>query len=121
MHQLTMTLSVYCVSLFQQWQRAVIDQARAQDLSEILDSSCVPMTHSDVALFTEKQKHMHAVFERTLLSDKGKALAREHTGDYDAQKVYSKLCACALQSTEANIDSSDVLTCVTSSKIGDGT
>ena len=64
---------------------------------------------------------MCAVFERTLLSDKGKALVHEHTGDCDEKTVYSKLCAHTLQSAKANIDSSNVLTHVASSKIGDGT
>jgi hypothetical protein len=103
------------------WQRATIAQARAQDLSEILDDTYVPVTPTDQALFAEKKKYMYAVFKRTLLSDKGNAVIREHTGDYDAQKVYSQLYAYALQSTKATIDSSNLLAWITSSRLGDGT
>jgi hypothetical protein len=45
------------------------------------------------SLFEEKQKYMYTAFERTLLSDKGKALVREHTIDYDAQTVFKDLSA----------------------------
>jgi hypothetical protein len=103
------------------WQRATIAQARAQDLSEVLDDNYVPVTPTDQALFQEKKKYMYAVFERTLLSDKGKALVREHTADFDAQQVYSELCAYALKSTKATIESSNILTYITSSRLGDGT
>ncbi len=78
------------------WQRATIAQARAQDLSEVLDGNYVPVIPTDQALFREKQKYMYAVFERTLLSDKGKALVREHIDGFNAQHVYSELCAYAL-------------------------
>jgi hypothetical protein len=103
------------------WQRATIAQARAQDLSEVLDSKYILVTPADQALFQEKPKCMYAVFERTLLSNKGKALIREHTIDFNAQLIYSELCAYALQSTKAMIDSSNILTYITSSRLGDGT
>jgi hypothetical protein len=64
---------------------------------------------------------MYAVFERILLSDKGKALVREHTIDYDAQKVFKDLSAYSLLSTKATLDSSSILTYITSSRLGDGT
>jgi hypothetical protein len=64
---------------------------------------------------------MYTVFECTLLSNKAKALVREYTGDYDAQRVYAELCTYALQSTKATIDSSNILPYITSSRLGDGT
>jgi hypothetical protein len=64
---------------------------------------------------------MYAVFERTLLSDKGKALVREHTDNFNAQTVYKELCAYALESTKATLDSSTMLTYITSSRLRDGT
>jgi hypothetical protein len=64
---------------------------------------------------------MYTAFERTLLSDKGKALVREHTIDYDAQTVFKDLSAYALQSTKATLDSSIILTYITSSRLGDET
>ena len=49
-------------------------QARAQDVSEVLDLTFKPSTTADSMLFDEKQKYMYAVFKKTLLTDKGKAL-----------------------------------------------
>lgn len=56
------------------WQRATMAQARAQDVSEVLDPSYKPTNPAESMLFDEKQKYMYAVFEKTLLTDKGKAL-----------------------------------------------
>jgi hypothetical protein len=39
---------------------------------------------------------------------------------FDAQKVYTELCEYALKSTKATIDSSNILTYITSSRLGDG-
>jgi hypothetical protein len=104
------------------WHRATLAQARAQDLMEILQVPLyVPVTPSDQGLFAEKQKYMYAVFKHTLLSDKGKALVREHTVDFDAQTVYKELCVYALKSTKATIDSSTMMTYITSSRLGNGT
>ena len=69
----------------------MIAQARAQDLFEVLDPTFVPIGPEGQALFKEKQKYMYAVFERTLLSDKGKALVRERVDDFDAQRLYKEL------------------------------
>jgi hypothetical protein len=103
------------------WQRSIFAQARAQDLIEVLTASYVAVIPADRSLFEEKQKYMYAVFERTLLSNKGKALVCEHTIDYDAQTVFKDLSAFALQSTKATLDSSSILTYITSSRLGDGT
>jgi hypothetical protein len=70
------------------WQRAVIAQARAQDLSDVLDPTFIPIGIEGSNLFSKKQKFMYAVFERTLISDKGKALVCQHLGDFNAQQLY---------------------------------
>ena len=102
------------------WQRATMAQARAQDVSEVLDPTFKPSTTADHTLFDEKQKYMYAVFEKTLLTDKGKALVRNHQKRYDAQLIYKELCEYALQSTKASLDSSSLLTYLTTIRLGDG-
>ena len=52
--------------------------ACAQDVSEVLDPLHVPVAQDDKDLFKEKQKYMFAGFDRTLQTDTGKALVREH-------------------------------------------
>ena len=53
------------------WNRATLAQARAQDVDEVLSPSYVPTSALERELFNEKQKYMYAVFEKTLLTDKG--------------------------------------------------
>jgi hypothetical protein len=72
-------------------------------------------------LFVEKQKFMYAVFEKTLLTDKGKALVRYYGPTFDAQKVYRDLSTYARSSTMASMEASNLLTYITSARLGDGT
>ena len=105
---------------FDSWQRSTLAQARAQDVADILDPTCVPSTPSDKELFAEKQKHMFAVFERTLLTDVGKSLVRDHEDDGDAREVYKAVVAYYLKSTKASLDSADLLSYITSIRLGSG-
>ena len=102
------------------WNRTTIAQARAQDVADVLDSTYKPTDPLAKELFVEKQKYMYAVFERTLLTDKGKALVRQHQATFDAQKIYSELSQYALQSTKATMDASTILSYLTTAKLGDG-
>jgi hypothetical protein len=103
------------------WQRSTIAQARAQDMSDVLDGGFVPTTSEDMELFMMKQKFFYAVLEKTLLTDKGKALVRHYASTFDAQKVYSELSAYASSSTVASMAASELLAYITSVKFGDGT
>jgi len=67
-----------------------------------------------------KQKYMYAVFKRVLQMDKGKALVRSNETTSNAQKIFTELCQDALRSTHASIDSSRILSYITSMRIGDG-
>lgn len=102
------------------WNRSTHAQARAQDVEQVLDPSYVPSTADEIDLFEEKQKYMYAVFEKTLLTDKGKALVRAFQKTYDAQTIYKELQQYALQSTKANMDASSLLAYITTSNLGDG-
>jgi hypothetical protein len=73
------------------WNRGTISQARAKDVSEVLNDKDAPTDCIDIILFAEKQKFMYAVFEKHLLSDKGKALGRTYHKDDDAQSIYRDL------------------------------
>jgi hypothetical protein len=56
------------------WNRSIVSIARAQSVEQVLDSKFKPVLQEEVLLFSEKQKFMYAVFERTIQTDKGKAL-----------------------------------------------
>ena len=105
-------------SQWDSWQRHMMSQARAQGVEDILDPTYSPPAGNE-ALFDEKQKYMFAVFERTLLTDKGKAILRANAVSYDAQKTYRELKAYSLTSTKALLDSSKLLSYITSVRIGD--
>ena len=102
------------------WNRTTVAQARAQDVDDVLDPSFKPSGNVALELFDEKQKYMYAVFEKTLLTDKGKALVRLHQPTYDAQSIYRELKDYALQSTKAKMDASALLSYITTVKLGDG-
>jgi hypothetical protein len=102
------------------WQRGTIAQARAQDLSEMLDSNFVPPTAEATELFVEKQKFFYALFDKVLVTDKGKMLVRQYASTLDAQKVFRDLTVYANASTIAAQEAPDLLTYITSSKFGDG-
>ena len=86
------------------WHRSFNTQAVAQDVADILNEAYVPTTADDIALFAEKQKFVYAVLETKVLTDRGKAIIRDHEHDFDAQKVYKKLKDYHLKSTKAKIE-----------------
>ena len=94
-------------------------QARAQDLDDVLSISYVPTTKEEILLFNEKKQFMYAVFEKTLLTDKGKALVRAHQSSYDAQTIYKELLDYALTSTKATMDATALLSYITMANIND--
>jgi hypothetical protein len=103
------------------WHRSFNTQAVAQDVSDLLHETYVPSTADDIALFVEKQKFVYAVLESKVLTDRGKAIICDHEHDFDAQKVYKKLKDYHLKSTKAKIESSVLLSYITSAKLGDCT
>ena len=62
------------------WSRNALATARAQDATEALNPDYSPVTAYEVNLFKEKQKFMHAVFDKKLKTDRGKTHVREHEG-----------------------------------------
>jgi hypothetical protein len=102
------------------WHRSFNAQAVAQDVADVLDETYVPTTADDIALFSVKQKFVDTVLESKVQTDRGKAIIRDHEHDFDAQKVYKKLKNYHPKSTKAKIESSVILSYITSAKLGDG-
>lgn len=91
------------------WHRDAKAQALAQMVYEIFDPTYKPPV-SDKDLFEEKKKYMYAIFERTLLHDKGKSLlVRKHEATYDAHKLYEELLQYHTLSTLASLESGETL------------
>jgi len=85
------------------WNRSVISQARAHDVSDVFDRTYVPSTIDGATLFKEKQSFVYSMFNRCVQSDSGKSIVRDHEENYDAQAVYRKLEHHAKMSTKAQL------------------
>jgi len=103
---------------FYSLQHSTLAQARAQDVADILDPIYIPSTLADKDLFSEKQKYMFAVFERTLLTNVGKSIVCDHEDDGDAQEVYKAVVDYYVKSTKASLDSAGLLSYITSICLG---
>ena len=101
------------------WHRSFVIQARAQSVDVVLDSNYVPIANEDIELFAEQQKYVYAVLETTVQTDVGKSIIRKHSATYDAQKVYAELSEHHLKSTQAKMDSSQILSYITSARLGE--
>jgi len=77
--------------LWARWKLEFEATARAQDLNDILNPNYRPGTPDEKEIFDAKQQYLYAVFVRTLTTDEGKTLVRQHVSDYDAQNIYKSL------------------------------
>ena len=102
------------------WHRSFETQARAQDVFNVLNPNYKPISQEDTDLFVEQQKYLYAVLESKVWTDFGKSLVREHEHNFDAQSLYKKLQAHHLRSTKAMIESSTILSYITSVRLGNG-
>jgi hypothetical protein len=102
------------------WHRAFLNQARAQDVQQVLDHTYIPILAEDIDLFQEKQKYMYAVLSTKVKTDRGQAIVRKYDITFDAQNIYEELTEHHLRSTKASIDASTILTYITSAKLGTG-
>jgi len=108
-------------SLNDAWHRSFVNQARAQDVEEVLNEDFKPATEDEKELFEEKKKYVYAVLESKVQTDRGRALVRDYEETYDAQAAYAALKRHHLQSTRAQMDSSIILSYITTARFGDGT
>ena len=99
------------------WRRHLRATAMAQDVDDVLNKDYAPTTPEDADLFQEKKKFMYSVFERTLLTDQGKALVRQHESAYDSQITHKHLSACYEENVKAALDSSSLLAYITTARI----
>jgi hypothetical protein len=102
------------------WHRSILTQARAQDIDDVLNTTYKPNTTADAELFALKQKFFYAVLEKTVMTDRGKAIVRKYEAMSDAQKAYGELCELHMRSTKAQMESSDLLAYITSARLGNG-
>ena len=101
------------------WLRSTMATARSHACDEVLNPAYKPKGQEDIDLFTEKQKFMYSVFDKCLQTDMGKYFVRQHDGDSDAQAIFRKLSQYATASTQAALESSDLLAYITTATFTD--
>jgi hypothetical protein len=70
-----------------QWKVLFVNQARAQDVSAVLNATYAPSSPIDAALFQEKPKYLYAVLEAKVETTKGKSIIQKYKSTYDAHEV----------------------------------
>ena len=101
------------------YHRTLVAIAHTQNVYNVLDLTYHP-TIAQQPLYKVKCQYMYAVFERTLLTDQGKALVRLYEDTSDARQIYSTMVNLMQKSTQAAIDSSKLISYITSVRYDDG-
>ena len=102
------------------WRRTTLATACSHACEEVFDPNYNPTTTENKDLFDEKKKFIYSVFNDCLQTDVGKSLVRTHERNYDAQTIYKELKAHATASTQATLDTDELLSYVTSTKLNKG-
>lgn len=103
------------------WQRRTRTQATAQGLANVLDPTYVPVLHQDIELFHEQNKYMMAVFTTCIQTDFGQGLIRKFEDTHDAQALFMELEHRAKSSTTAILTATQLLSYVTTARLGSDT
>lgn len=107
------------------YQRSLIANARTQDVYDVIDPRCAPPTPNancpKYQLYQAKLAYLYSVFERTLLTDTGKASVRRHEATFDARAIYIEVKQNAESSTKSSLDASKLLSWLTTTKLGTST
>ena len=105
-----------------QWHLSFDTQARAMGFDNLLDPNydASTKTSPEQEEFKERQKWLYAVLESKVETDHGRRIVKEHAEDFDAQAVIKKLKEHHLRSTKALINSSTILSYITSARLGNG-
>jgi hypothetical protein len=92
--------------------------ARSQCVDNVLNPTYVPTTTDEIELFDRQQAYMYTVVQLTMQTDKGQELVRDYEDTYNAQKVYADITAYHATSTKATKQASELLTHITSNRLG---
>jgi hypothetical protein len=85
-----------------------------------LDPNYIPTTVIEEELFTKKQKYVDAILESKRITARGKSIVQAYEDTFDVQEVYKRHTEHHLKSTKARIESSTILSYITSVRLGSG-
>jgi hypothetical protein len=86
------------------WHCTFANQARAQDVSDVLNASYLPPIPTGIDLFQEKQKYIYAILKFKLETAKGNAILCKYESMFDApQKANAELTEHHLKFIKASL------------------
>eukprot|EP00934_Nitzschia_sp_Nitz4_P007310 Nitzschia sp. Nitz4//scaffold540_size3482//132//1217//NITZ4_009266-RA/size3482-processed-gene-0.2-mRNA-1//1//CDS//3329554260//7300//frame0 len=92
--------------------------ARAHGCGQVLDPTYVPSTDDELIDFVDQQSFLYAVFTDKVQTLQGKRIVnKKYRATFDAQKVFDELQKHALQFTSASLNSSNILSFLTSDRL----
>jgi hypothetical protein len=95
--------------------------ARTQRVDQVLDPRYIPIGALKTDLFDRQKAYMYSVAQATLTNPKGQELVRRYEDTYDAQKIYQELEEYHAKSTKATQTASELLSYITSHRLGEDT
>ena len=102
------------------WKRDTLAIASAQLIHDVFDEKYTPSGSTEKQLFRLQQNYVYSVFTRILKTDTGLELVRTHQDSKDAQAMFALLSKDAEKSATASLTSGDILTYITTARVGDG-
>jgi len=102
------------------WKRDTLAIASAQLIHDVFDEKYTPSGSTEKQLFRLQQNYVYSVLTRILTTDTGLELVRTHQDSKDAQAMFALLSKDAEKSATASLTSGDILTYITTARVGDG-
>eukprot|EP00934_Nitzschia_sp_Nitz4_P008068 Nitzschia sp. Nitz4//scaffold70_size99833//3673//6700//NITZ4_004582-RA/size99833-snap-gene-0.139-mRNA-1//-1//CDS//3329557096//8058//frame0 len=100
-----------------EWENSTRSTARAHGCGQVLDANYVPSSDDELIDFVEQQSFMYSVFVDKVQTLQGKRIVNKYKTTFDAQKVFAELSDHAMKSTSAALNSSNILTFLTSDRL----
>ena len=102
------------------WKRKTVATIYAHGCANILSSTYLPSTPDETVLFNEQNNFMYDVFVTILQTNMGQFYVRNHEHDRNAQAIWSDYLKYMRTSTRADLESEDLMTYLTTARLGPG-
>ena len=103
-----------------QWHRDFEIEAHAQLVGHVCDHTYVPNAGAESDLFEEQKKYIYSVLNKKVQTDAGRRIVRAHVDTLDGQAAYAELKDHHIKSTQADLDTAEILRYLTAVQLGTG-
>ena len=101
------------------WNRSTRATVQIHDCQKVFIETYIPQNKDKKELFLEKQKFIYSVFEDNIQTNMGKYLVRKIESMFDTLSIYAELNKYAKESTQASIESANILGYIMTVKLHD--